>query len=94
MVFRVSFGVYFPYGITGHHSWYQRLGLALQNRALGVELRRSSNAITFLFIALTHVLVIGISGDLNSSLFYRRRPVKGMKYSISHEYRNTEIWFI
>ena len=37
-------------------------------------------------IALIHVLVIGMSGDLNSSLFYRRAPVKRMKYSISHEY--------
>ena len=59
----------------------------------GVELRRSIMRY-FLDVALKHVLVIDMIGDLNSSPFNRRRLVKRMKYSISHECRDTETWFI
>ena len=70
------------------------IGLSFKCRACGVDLRRSNNAITFLIFALTHVLAIGMSGDLNSSPLYRRAPVKRMKYSISRLYRDTETWFV
>ena len=62
-------------------------------RTSGVELRRSIMRY-FLNVALKHVLVIDMIGDLNSSPFNRRRPVKRMKYSISHECRVTETLFM
>ena len=59
----------------------------------GLEIRRSIMRY-FLNVALKHVLVIVMIGDLNSSPFNRRRPVKRMKYSISHECQVTDTWFI
>jgi hypothetical protein len=86
-----SFRLVYVLEIWGRYSWYQRFRFKF--RMSEVELRRSIMCY-FLNVALKHVLVIDMSGDLNSSPFNRRRPVKRMKYSISHKCRVIETWFI
>jgi hypothetical protein len=86
-----SFRWVFKSEILGRYSWYQRSRFKF--RTSGVELRRSILRY-ILNVALKHVVVIDVIGDLNSSPFNRRRPVKRMKYSISHECRDTKTWFI